>query len=261
MSDRTPTPLQGGTVKARGAGQPPRKYTTWEWIKGYTALVMLFPIWCSLWFLANVVRKLPDSMTRKLLQWHIAQTTARKYDVRVPGDMSIPAYMLRWWKIMRNAYFNIYLHNVLRSDDDTALHDHPWWNFSIVLQGGYYEHTILAGGIHRKVWFGPGQMQFRWHGAGAHRLQLDTAKGQTGYDSDGISHTDDGMVLETYEPRVEHQELPATTIFITGPVLRRWGFHHTDGWVDAYDWDQYCRERGISTMKMSGYAEQVAKTN
>jgi hypothetical protein len=48
-------------------------------------------------------------------------------------------------------------------------------------------------------------------------------------------------------------EVPATTIFITGPVLRRWGFHHESGWVDAYDWDTFCEANGIhQNMKMDG---------
>lgn len=56
-------------------------------------------------------------------------------------------YMLRWWLIRRNRFFNIYLHKFLRSDDDRALHDHPWLNMSYLLDGEYIEHSILAGGV------------------------------------------------------------------------------------------------------------------
>lgn len=35
-----------------------------------------------------------------------------------------------------------------RSDDDRALHDHPWVNMSILLEGTYTEHTIAQGGVH-----------------------------------------------------------------------------------------------------------------
>jgi hypothetical protein len=213
---------------------PGTRYSTWTWIKGYTALIALSPVWCLCWFLANVMRKLPDWLTRKLLLRHIAHTSARKQDVRIPGNLSIPAYMLRWWKWNRNAFFNCYLHLVLRSDDDTALHDHPWWNFSIVLEGGYWEHAILEGGVHTKTWYGPGQMQFRWRGSKAHRLELPFGDTESG-------------------------EAHATTVFITGPVLRRWGFHHPERWVDAYEWDEFCRARGIGGDKMAGYADQVAK--
>jgi hypothetical protein len=235
MAD-TQFPRRGSTVN----NPPGTQYSTWTWIKGYTALVLLAPVWCVLWFLANVVRKLPDGITRKLLRWHQTKTNSRDRDVRIPSNPVIPAYMLRWWHWTRNAFFNCYLHRVYRSDDDTALHDHPWWNFSIVLDGGYWEHTILPGGVHRKEWFGPGAMQFRGFGRNAHRLEL-------------------APMHATGEPWNPDTLMPATTIFITGPVLRRWGFHHPERWVDAYAWDEFCRERGIGGEKMAGYAEQVAK--
>ena len=44
-------------------------------------------------------------------------------------------YLLRWWLIPRNRWFNVYLHLFLRSDDDRALHDHPWFNLSFLLEG------------------------------------------------------------------------------------------------------------------------------
>lgn len=55
-------------------------------------------------------------------------------------------YVRRWWLIPRNPVLNVYLHEFLRSDDDLALHDHPWWNASLLLWGTYTEHTIAAGG-------------------------------------------------------------------------------------------------------------------
>lgn len=108
-------------------------------------------------------------------------------------------YMRRWFVIPRNRFFNVYLHHFLRSDDDRALHDHPWWNLSIILEGRYVEHTIDAGGINRKVVRYAGDLKFRSASA-AHRIELD-----------------DG---------------PCWTLFITGPRLRAWGFHCPDvGWV------------------------------
>src|SRR3546814_4215417 len=69
---------------------------------------------------------------------------ARIVDRRPPnfviGGQQDP-YMRRWWVIPRNRFINIYLHQVLRPDDDRALHDHPWINLSIILDGGYWEIT------------------------------------------------------------------------------------------------------------------------
>lgn len=126
----------------------------------------------------------------------------RKPDFVIGDD-----YLRRWWIIPRNRLFNIYLHNIRHSDDDRALHDHPWWNVSIVLSGHYIERTIAAGGVHRWRWLVEGDIRVRRAGA-AHRLEVSA---------------------------------PCWTLFITGPALRNWGFHCPHGWrpwqefVDARD--------------------------
>ena len=104
-------------------------------------------------------------------------------------------YLLRWWLIPRNRWFNVYLHKIVRDDDPRALHDHPWWNVSIVLKGGYYEW--------RKgrpcVWRNPGAVVFR-RATAAHRLTLGSSSS------------------------------PCWSLFITGPKVREWGFHCPRGW-------------------------------
>lgn len=110
----------------------------------------------------------------------------------VIGSPSTP-YMRRWWVIPRNPIFNVYLHQIVRSDDDRALHDHPWWNMSIILRGGYVEHTP-KGQFQRNE----GAVVFRG-GKAAHRLEITGS--------------------------------PAWTLFITGPRFREWGFHCPHGWV------------------------------
>jgi len=239
---------QSSNMKARGADAAPRKYSWQSWTKGYIALVLVSPIWLTCWILAHF--KLSERMTRKLLQWHFYQTVNRPHDVRIPSFG--PAYMLRWWKIKRNAFFNIYLHQIYRSDDDTAHHDHPWWNFSIVLDGGYYEHWY-DGDTLRSKWFGPGSMHFRWRGRKSHRLVLQSRFIRA---DDIRNNRTDSCIKET----------PATTIFITGPVLRRWGFIHrihdkVIAWVDAYDWDEYCAAHGLKGHKMEGYEAQLKGPN
>lgn len=115
------------------------------------------------------------------------------------------AYMLRWYVIPRNRLFNIYLHHILRSDDDRALHDHPWWNASIILNGGYREiMPMVSPSAGHPV---PPTI-VRWRGAGtaairgprnAHRLEVDA--GETCW-----------------------------SLFITGPNVRPWGFWCPQGW-------------------------------
>lgn len=112
-------------------------------------------------------------------------------------------YINRWYLIRCRWLFNLYLHQVLRSDDDAALHDHPWANATVVLRGGYIEETIRAGGIHRRVERRAGSVKARlpWT---AHRLELCGG--------------------------------PCWSLFATGPKTRAWGFHCRDGWVH---WREY----------------------
>jgi hypothetical protein len=235
-------------AKARGSTVTNPSTTTYPlsaWIKGYAAWLVVFPIYLFLWGFAITFRRVPNWMLRKLLrEWH-AYTAHRPPAVLIPAFG--PTYMRRWWKIKRNAFFNCYYHLVLRSDEDAALHDHPWWNFSIVLEGGYWEHIIHPGGVHEKTWYPAGSVRFRRSGTFAHRLELATER----YANGGI-YTGPGSV-STFQD----VELSVKTIFITGPVLRRWGFHHPLQWVDAYDWDDFTERHHITTSKMKGYAEQL----
>jgi hypothetical protein len=221
---------------------PPRTYSVLEWAKGYAAWLLVLPLYLGLWAFARVFRRLPAWAVRKLLRaWH-HECDYRPADVRIPADPLNRAYTLRWWRIKRNAFFNIYFHLVQRSDEDRALHDHPWWNFSIVLEGGYWEHLILPGGVHQRTWYGPGAVRFRPSGAFAHRLELEP---------------DDRPMSD---PERTCYELPVKTIFITGPVLRRWGFHHAKRWVDAYEWDQFLADEGITNrLPMAGYDAQLSE--
>jgi hypothetical protein len=120
---------------------------------------------------------------------------------RRPPDFVIgtPAdpYLKRWWLIPRNRFFNIYLHQFLRSDDDRALHDHPWWNISFILKGEYTEHTIPAGGINIRKIYKAGDLKLR-RAVAAHRVELHAGE--------------------------------CWSLFITGPVIRSWGFHCPAGW-------------------------------
>jgi hypothetical protein len=108
-------------------------------------------------------------------------------------------YLRRWWLVPRNRFFNVYLHHFMRSDDDRALHDHPWINLSILLDGSYIEHTPRYS-ITRSA----GQMAARGARA-AHRIEL-------------LGNPLGG-------------ELPVWTLFLTGPRMRDWGFYCPKGWV------------------------------
>lgn len=221
---------------------PAIRYSLWEWSRAYLVLVLWLPFFPILAFLDG--RTLPAWLTRKLLRHHVAYTQSRDMDFRIPPDKSVSVYMERWWRVPRNWATNVYFHVVRRSDDDRALHDHPWFSISLVLDGGYYEHTIAEGGVHHREWFGPGRVRFRWTGKKAHRLEL-AVEGNI----DGTYRTADTIS--------GFMEAPARTIFITGPVMRRWGFHDSRRWVDAYEWDAFCEQHGIAAMRMDGGSDAV----
>jgi hypothetical protein len=110
-------------------------------------------------------------------------------------------YLRRHWLLPRNRFFNVYVHEFLRSDDDRALHDHPWlFNASWLISGGYTEHTP-AGIRYREL----GDFAFRF-GPAPHRVEL-------------------------WESFFTGNSIPCWTVFFTGPVVREWGFHCPRGWV------------------------------
>jgi hypothetical protein len=112
---------------------------------------------------------------------------------RAPDFVIGDNYLRRWWVVPRNEGCNIYLHEILHSDDDRALHDHPWDNTSMLLDGSYIEHT--PEGIFERV---AGSIVTR-NATDAHRLEVPEGG-------------------------------RAVSLFITGPKLREWGFHCPNGW-------------------------------
>jgi hypothetical protein len=124
----------------------------------------------------------------------IAHVTRRPPDFLVGGPTD--PYMRRWWVISRNRFFNIYLHQFMRDDEDRALHDHPWQSLSWLMRGELFENWASSFRVIREG-------QWVWRSATmAHRLSM----------------------LDIYRGRT-------WTLFITGPVIRGWGFHCPKGWV------------------------------
>lgn len=152
------------------------------------------------------------------------------------GTAAYP-YLDRWFVIPKNRILNVYLHHFQRSDEDRALHDHPWLvNMSWILDGEYDEmrfkrtHPIrMYPEINsmraystafatpplpelERVYRPEGSMTFR-AGPAPHRVVLRPnyifPQAQKGYR--GVK--------------------PVWTLFITGPNVRRWGFYCPQGWV------------------------------
>ncbi|MUL47579.1 hypothetical protein FZI85_25020 [Mycobacterium sp. CBMA293] len=177
-------------------------------------------------------------------------------------------YLRRWYVIPRNPVLNVYIHQFLRSDDDRALHDHPWWFVSLILKGGYTEVTEhsqrtprsgLIGGRYRwwdrTVAFRPATFR--------HRVELwpvpcASCNGTGG----GYGVVPGGHWMETDCGACDGAgttpaKLPCWTLIITGRRSRTWGFwcrgpawpgastrHYVDRFVPWHDFgDAGCGER------------------
>lgn len=131
--------------------------------------------------------RLPKLIHRPLLARVRRIMASRQPDFIIGSDQP---YMLRWWLLPRNPLLNIYAHKFLRSDDDRALHDHPWSSMSVLLHGLYVEHE-------------PG-------GKATTRVARDiTTRGATSLHRVALEDSPQGPV-------------PCITLFITGPRVREW---------------------------------------
>jgi hypothetical protein len=100
---------------------------------------------------------------------------------------------MRRWRLGPKRWPGLRLHHIVRGDSDRELHDHPFSFVSIILRGGYIEHTLDG----RSVRYGPGSVVFRSAEA-LHRLELGK---------------------------------PAWTFVLRGPIRRDWGFLADEGWI------------------------------
>lgn len=107
------------------------------------------------------------------------------------------------WPFHDHDLENAYVHRFLRSDDDRALHDHPWSWVTVLLDGSYWEHIPTdpnhpAGETVRRE-RKAGDIVVRGDAGYPHRIELDDGR-------------------------------PVTTLFLTAEKSREWGFWCEHGW-------------------------------
>lgn len=142
---------------------------------------------------AKVEGRMGYATVPEIETWARAIMRSRRPDFVIGAD-----YLRRWWVVPRNEFANQYLHEIRKSDDDRALHDHPWPNSSLILAGRYIEHT--PDGSFLRV---AGDFVQRPAEA-LHRLEVIPGE-------------------------------RAVTLFMTGPKIREWGFSCPQGWVHWKD--------------------------
>lgn len=103
------------------------------------------------------------------------------------------AYLIRYTPFTCK-WFSIKLHRILLSDY-SCHHDHPWAFLTLILKGGYVEHTPKGSKL-----YGAGSILYR---------------------------------PATYVHSLEIFQ-PATTLVVTFKKVRLWGFITKNGWVAWY---------------------------
>ena len=109
----------------------------------------------------------------------------------------------------------IYLHHILRSDEDRDLHDHPWPFTSLVLLGGYWEEEPWIEGTTPETW--------RSFTARTWRGPLSVIRHQA---------------KDYHRVILGDVDRPAWTLVFRGPRERRWGFRTKSGWVHWKDYEK-----------------------
>ena len=110
-------------------------------------------------------------------------------------------YLERYYLFLterENFPFNIFIHKFLKSDPDD-LHDHPWGFRTVILKGGYWEHTEQG-----KFWRSPGFTQ---------------------------------CVSPSHKHRVELKpNCNCWTLFIPYKREREWGFYRDNKWIESEEY-------------------------
>jgi hypothetical protein len=156
--------------------------------------------------------RLPDFIRKPLAAWLIGRLRAGKLAPHRYGniaDAKGDLYMERGWVIKPRWWTldcSARVHRTVRSDADRHMHDHPWFNISILLEGRYFERmpvskdgawradgTEVEAGVYRS----PGDIVFR-RASSRHRLEV--LPGEEAY-----------------------------SLFIMGPWQQVWGFYTGPG--------------------------------
>lgn len=127
---------------------------------------------------------------------------------------------LRRFFIFRNPFFRVYLHKIVRSDEDRDPHDHPWDFTTIPLRGKYIDERWIP--VPDDGWLSSSIQ--------VSRLPYSIVPEEV-------------KTFKAYRRKAEHthrvqliEGKPVWTLVVIGKPRRKWGFHTEGGWVP---WQQY----------------------
>lgn len=162
-----------------------------------------------------------EYVVEKLMKW--CERTGRV--MKITGSAGADdVYLIRYY-VIQNRWFNVFIHQFLRSDRDD-LHDHPWDFVTYLVRGAYTEnkwsddfqwvesirrHNYIYNDYMRPVRLKKNTLVFR-------------------------RATDQHQVVVDEDLKEKDKDKAALTLFISGPTKREWGFIRKENskrtWID-----------------------------
>lgn len=117
----------------------------------------------------------------------------------------------RRFRLLQTPWFAIYIHQILKSDEDQDMHDHPWNFTSVILEGSYMEACKIAP-------------------------DFDSIHYRTYYSGDVIEH----KAEDAHKLTLKSQEV-WTLVLVSGRT-RYWGYQTPAGWIGHEEYRQLKNE-------------------
>ena len=114
---------------------------------------------------------------------------------------------IKRWRVIDTPWFGVFVHNILASDTDRDLHDHPWNFVSILLKGVYDEENEAPGEATRRT----SPCMIIHKSTDLHRISIIR---------------------------------PTWTLFIHGRKSRPWGFKTSNGWIKNTEYNDNKHKQG-----------------
>jgi hypothetical protein len=117
----------------------------------------------------------------------------------------------RRYRLIQTPWFALYIHQILKSDEDADMHDHPWSFQSLILSGSYKESCKFAPNFDSVIHsvFNVGDV-IKHEAEDAHRITIQT-------------------------PEV-------WTLVFTSGRTRYWGYQTPSGWIGHKEYRQLKNE-------------------
>jgi hypothetical protein len=119
----------------------------------------------------------------------------------------------RRYRLLQTPWFAVYIHQILKSDEDADPHDHPWNFTSVILEGAYHEDS----------WYPP---------------LFDKMQSRDCYSGDVIEHKGE----DAHKLRLISKEV--WTLVIVSGRTRYWGYQTKAGWIGHQEYRQL-KNRGM----------------